>query len=126
MPSLAGSKTHDNLKHAFAGESQANRRYLYFARQADVGLSRFADDRSARPGHRKRVVRRHEQGRGAAQGHDPCRTLIGGVATDEDAEGVAAGPEDRGGRARNVHRLVDRGMPLAVHANDLTMRHDRG
>ena len=36
MPSLAGSKTHENLKHAFAGESQANRRYLYFARQADV------------------------------------------------------------------------------------------
>ncbi len=27
---LKGSKTHDNLKAAFAGESQANRRYLYF------------------------------------------------------------------------------------------------
>ena len=36
MPNLKGSKTHDNLLHAFAGESQANRRYLYFARQADV------------------------------------------------------------------------------------------
>jgi rubrerythrin len=33
---LKGSKTHDNLKSAFAGESQANRRYLYFARQADI------------------------------------------------------------------------------------------
>ena len=33
---LAGTKTHDNLKEAFAGESQANRRYLYFAKQADV------------------------------------------------------------------------------------------
>ena len=30
------SKTHQNLKDAFAGESMANRRYLYFARQADV------------------------------------------------------------------------------------------
>jgi rubrerythrin len=30
------SKTHNNLKDAFAGESMANRRYLYFARQADV------------------------------------------------------------------------------------------
>ncbi len=30
------SKTHLNLKEAFAGESMANRRYLYFARQADV------------------------------------------------------------------------------------------
>jgi len=36
MASLKGSKTHENLKAAFAGESQANRRYLYFAKQADV------------------------------------------------------------------------------------------
>ena len=36
MPELNGSKTHDNLKEAFAGESQANRRYLYFAQKADV------------------------------------------------------------------------------------------
>ena len=36
MPSLAGSKTEGNLKDAFAGESQANRRYLYFAQKADV------------------------------------------------------------------------------------------
>jgi rubrerythrin len=34
--SLKGSKTEENLKAAFAGESQANRRYLYFARQADI------------------------------------------------------------------------------------------
>ena len=33
---LKGSKTEDNLKAAFAGESQANRRYLYFAQKADV------------------------------------------------------------------------------------------
>src|SRR3954469_998546 len=36
MAELKGSKTHTNLKDAFAGESQANRRYLYFAKQADV------------------------------------------------------------------------------------------
>ena len=36
MADLKGSKTHDNLKAAFAGESQANRRYLYFAQRADV------------------------------------------------------------------------------------------
>ena len=36
MPDLNGTKTHDNLKEAFAGESQANRRYLYFAQKADV------------------------------------------------------------------------------------------
>ena len=33
---LKGSKTEQNLKDAFAGESQANRRYLYFANRADV------------------------------------------------------------------------------------------
>ena len=36
MPSLKGTSTEDNLKAAFAGESQANRRYLYFAQKADV------------------------------------------------------------------------------------------
>ena len=34
--SLKGTKTEDNLKAAFAGESQANRRYLYFANKADI------------------------------------------------------------------------------------------
>ena len=34
--SLSGTKTLQNLKDAFAGESQANRRYLYFAKVADV------------------------------------------------------------------------------------------
>ena len=33
---LKGTKTEQNLKDAFAGESQANRRYLYFANKADV------------------------------------------------------------------------------------------
>ena len=36
MAQLKGSKTEGNLKAAFAGESQANRRYLYFANKADV------------------------------------------------------------------------------------------
>ena len=54
--SLSGTKSHDNLKHAFAGESQANRRYLYFARVADIegypdvgGL--FRDTSEAETGH---------------------------------------------------------------------------
>ncbi|MSO80813.1 MAG: rubrerythrin [Alphaproteobacteria bacterium] len=33
---LKGTKTEQNLKDAFAGESMANRRYLYFAQKADV------------------------------------------------------------------------------------------
>ena len=36
MANLKGSRTEQNLKDAFAGESQANRRYLYFAAKADV------------------------------------------------------------------------------------------
>src|ERR1700685_1547098 len=36
MPALNNTKTWENLKEAFAGESQANRRYLYFAQKADV------------------------------------------------------------------------------------------
>ena len=54
--SLAGTKSHQNLKEAFAGEAQANRRYLYFARIADIegypdigGL--FRDTSEAETGH---------------------------------------------------------------------------
>ena len=36
MADLKGSETEQNLKDAFAGESQANRRYLYFASKADI------------------------------------------------------------------------------------------
>jgi rubrerythrin len=36
MPDLHDTQTHQNLKDAFRGESQANRRYLYFARKADI------------------------------------------------------------------------------------------
>src|SRR5262249_52404988 len=53
---LIGTKTHENLKFAFASESQANRRYLYFARRADIegypdigGL--FRDTSEAETGH---------------------------------------------------------------------------
>ena len=56
MPNLKGTKTHENLKHAFSAESQANRRYLYFARVADIegfpdvaGL--FKDTADAETGH---------------------------------------------------------------------------
>ena len=36
MPDLTGSKTLENLKEAFARESQVNRRYLWFAQKADI------------------------------------------------------------------------------------------
>ena len=36
MPALGGTKTAQNLADAFAGESEAHRRYLYFAKRADI------------------------------------------------------------------------------------------
>jgi rubrerythrin len=56
MKSVKGTRTHENLKVAFAGESPANRRYLYYARTADIegypdlgGL--FRDTSEAETGH---------------------------------------------------------------------------
>ncbi|HEY5339654.1 MAG TPA: rubrerythrin family protein [Candidatus Aquilonibacter sp.] len=73
MAQLKGSKTHGNLKDAFAGESQANRRYLYFAKVADVeghpdiaGL--FRDTAEGETGH--------------AHGHLDYLKVVGDPATD--------------------------------------------
>ncbi len=56
MAGLKGTQSEQNLKDAFARESQANRRYLYFARRADIegypevgGL--FRDISEAETGH---------------------------------------------------------------------------
>ncbi len=74
MADLKGSKTHGNLKDAFAGESQANRRYLYFAKIADVegqpdiaGL--FRDTAEGETGH--------------AHGHLDYLKKVGDPATGE-------------------------------------------
>lgn len=74
MPELKGTKTHENLKYAFAGESQANRRYLYFAKVADVeghpdvaGL--FRDTAEGETGH--------------AHGHMDYLKSVGDPATDK-------------------------------------------
>jgi rubrerythrin len=74
MADLKGSKTHTNLKEAFAGESQANRRYLYFAKVADVegqpdiaGL--FRDTAEGETGH--------------AHGHLDYLKKVGDPATGE-------------------------------------------
>ena len=71
--SLNGTKTLQNLKDAFAGESQANRRYMYFAKVADVegypdvaGL--FKDTADGETGH--------------AHGHLDYLAVVGDPATD--------------------------------------------
>ncbi len=70
---LKGSKTHENLKYAFAGESQANRRYLYFAAKADV---EGYNDVSA-------VFRSTAEGEtGHAHGHLEYMEACGDPATD--------------------------------------------
>lgn len=70
---LKGSKTETNLKEAFAGESQANRRYLYFAAKADVeGYNDVAT-----------VFRSTAEGEtGHAHGHLEYLEAVGDPATD--------------------------------------------
>ena len=56
MAKLKETKTHENLKTAFAGESQANRRYLYFAKVANVEgypeiASNFRETAEGETGH---------------------------------------------------------------------------
>jgi len=79
MADLKGSRTHQNLKDAFAGESQANRRYLYFAKQADVegyadiaGL--FRDTAEGETGH--------------AHGHLDYLKVVGDPATNAPIGGT--------------------------------------
>jgi rubrerythrin len=73
MADLKGTKTHNRLKEAFAAESQANRRYLYFAKAADIegypeiaGL--FRDTAEGETGH--------------AHGHLDYLKQVGDPATD--------------------------------------------
>ncbi len=81
MPQLKGTKTEDNLKDAFAGESQANRRYLYFAQKADV---EGYNDVSA-------VFRSTAEGEtGHAHGHLEYLAEVGDPATGEPIGGTAA------------------------------------
>ena len=73
MPELKGSRTHQNLKEAFAGESQANRRYLYFAKVADVEgypevAANFRETAEGETGH--------------AHGHLDYLKVVGDPATD--------------------------------------------
>ena len=74
MTELKGSQTHQNLKDAFAGESQANRRYLYFAQKADV--EGYADVAAL-----FRTIADGETGH--ANGHFDFLAKVGDPVTDE-------------------------------------------
>jgi rubrerythrin len=107
MADLKGSKTHQNLKEAFAGESQANRRYLYFAKQADIegypdiaGL--FRDTAEGETGH--------------AHGHLDYMKEVGDPATDlpigDTEENLKAGI------AGETHEYTDMYPGMAKSARD--------
>lgn len=73
MADLKSSKTLQNLKEAFSGESQANRRYLYFAKIADIEgypeiASNFRETAEGETGH--------------AHGHLDYMKPVGDPATD--------------------------------------------
>ena len=107
MPQLKGSKTHQNLKDAFAGESQANRRYLYFAKRADIegypeiaGL--FRDTAEGETGH--------------AHGHLDYLKVVGDPAT-----GLPIGdtPENlKSAVAGETHEYTDMYPGMAKVARD--------
>jgi rubrerythrin len=104
---LKDSKTEQNLKDAFAGESQANRRYLYFAAKADV---EGYNDVSA-------VFRSTAEGEtGHAHGHlefleetgDPA-TGLAFVSTDNNLKAAIAG---------ETHEYTDMYPGMAKTARD--------
>jgi rubrerythrin len=107
MASLKNSKTHDNLKAAFAGESQANRRYLYFAQKADVeGYNDVAA-----------VFRSTAEGEtGHAHGHLEYMESVGDPATD-----LPIGPTDKNllsAVAGETHEYTDMFPGMARPARD--------
>ena len=107
MAKLEGTKTHHNLKEAFAGESRANRRYLYFAKAADIegypevsGL--FRDTAEGETGH--------------AHGHLDYLKAVGDPATDmaiKDVEQMLASAV-----AGETHEYTDMYPGMARTARD--------
>ena len=107
MPTLKGTKTHANLKAAFAGESQANRRYLYFAKVADVeGLpevaGNFRDTAEGETGH--------------AHGHLDYLKQVGDPATDLPIGDTIANL--KAAVAGETHEYTDMYPGMAKNARD--------
>ena len=107
MPSLKGTSTEDNLKAAFAGESQANRRYLYFAQKADVeGYNDVAA-----------VFRSTAEGEtGHAHGHLEYLAEVGDPATGEPIGGTSSNL--KAAIAGETHEYTDMYPGMAKSARD--------
>jgi rubrerythrin len=104
---LKGSKTEENLKYAFAGESQANRRYLYFAGKADVeGFNDVAA-----------VFRSTAEGEtGHAHGHLDYLAAVGDPATGLPIGSTAANL--KASVAGETHEYTDMYPGMAKTARD--------
>ena len=107
MTKLKGSKTEKNLKDAFAGESQANRRYLYFAQKADVeGYNDVAA-----------VFRSTAEGEtGHAHGHLEFLEAIGDPVTDKPIGPTA--DNLKSAIAGETHEYTDMYPGMAKSARD--------
>lgn len=105
--SLKSTKTEENLKAAFAGESQANRRYLYFAQKADVeGYNDVAA-----------VFRSTAEGEtGHAHGHLEFLEEVGDPATGEPIGNTSANLKSA--IAGETHEYTDMYPGMARTARD--------
>ena len=105
--SLKGTKTEENLKEAFAGESMATRRYLYFAQKADV---EGYNDVSA-------VFRSTAEGEtGHAHGHLEFLEEVGDPATGEPMGDTATNLKSA--IAGETHEYTDMYPGMAKAARD--------
>ena len=107
MAGLKGTKTEENLKAAFAGESQAHRRYLYFAQKADVeGYNDVAA-----------VFRSTAEGEtGHAHGHLEYLEEVGDPATGEPIGDTASNL--RASVAGETHEYTDMYPGMAKEARE--------
>ena len=113
LAALKGTRTEQNLRSAFAGESQASRRYLYFAQKADVeGYNDVAA-----------VFRSTAEGEtGHAFGHLDFLEAVGDPATGlpigTTAQNLAAAIA---GETHESHRHVSRAWPAPRGRRDSTI-----
>src|SRR6187397_3552579 len=104
---LRGSKTEQSLRDAFAGESQANRRYLYFANKADI---EGQNDVAA-------LFRSTAEGEtGHAHGHLEFLEAVGDPATGLPIGGTA--PNLKAAIAGETHEYTDMYPGMARSARD--------
>ena len=97
MPSLRGTVTEQNLKNAFAWESQANCRYFYFAKKADAEgfkdvAAVFRSTAESKTGHAHRYLEYLEE--------------VGDLATGKPIGSTGDNLKAARRRDPRIHRLI--------------------